>query len=200
MRSPPSNEFLLKEYHHLLSKIIDVHNHLQQTKNLSQLGEKIQNLAIRQCFVMGTTLSDWPTVHQISLNQSKVLPCYGCHPWFAHEWNESQILTELRSKSNSKFILGEIGLDKIAKDRRSNQKFPFESQLSLFVAQFKFGIQEKLPMSLHLVKAFPDFLGICQEFIQEWSDLYSLTRKTKLPFDLPNIMLHSYSGNQLNTN
>lgn len=67
----------------------------------------------------------------------------GAHPWYASEWNSSNLyLLESKLSSFSIPLIGEIGLDNAC-------GIPFETQLQVFEKQLLFAEQVRLPVLIH---------------------------------------------------
>ncbi len=109
----PADDRLLAWFRHLLPLMTDVHCHLQDnfTMETAVLLKKIQ---LKRCLVMGTRPEDWTLVRDIcegwnggngvdelvgsqvktvdeegQIPRTQLVPCYGCHPWFAHTCTET---------------------------------------------------------------------------------------------------------------
>ncbi len=122
---------------------------------------------------MGTNSKDWSDIIHL---QAPVIKGYGIHPWFATTCTEEDFSTLFDLLPNSA-ILGEIGLDTIAKD--SNGKvYSMEKQIKVFQKQLEFAIQCNKPTSIHCVKAFGQFFE-CMHGLKT----------------CPRLMMHSFSGN-----
>ncbi|KAJ3081413.1 hypothetical protein HK102_002358 [Quaeritorhiza haematococci] len=170
------------------SKVVDVHCHIQETP-LDQLREKLPAVKVSKFFVMGTQLSDWPLVETLAKEfPDRIVPAFGVHPWFAHqhihlsdgETNPSEtedwlstLLSDHSKYPNS--ILGEIGLDGVAKDMITNKPFDFETQQKVFRVQVGLlGSELNSPsitttkhVSIHAVRCF----GVLVDTMKEWDAL-----------------------------
>ncbi|KAJ2671695.1 Cut9-interacting protein scn1, partial [Coemansia spiralis] len=78
-------------------------------------------------------------------------------------------------------IVGECGLDKVAKDPETGKAYPFAPQIQLLKKQLLIAHEMGVPISLHCVRAFGTLFEVLKE----------AESKGTLP---PRIMLHSYSG------
>jgi TatD DNase family protein len=165
-----------------MTNYFDVHCHLQLTKDLTNI--KINEITTKKMAIMATCPEDWETVANLaSQHPDRVIPGFGIHPWWVNSASSSNNWeAELRSylEKFPSSILGEIGLDKVAKDRANDNKlFPFDEQIELFKKQLKLAHTLKKPISVHCVK--------CEGTLIE----NFILLKGSLP---EKIMLHSYSG------
>lgn len=87
----------------------------------------------------------------------------------------------LKDTPNS--IVGEMGLDGIAKDRDTKLVYPMDVQMRLFEQQFQLASQLQKPVSMHAVQVY----GKVYEFFRSLAK----SQDAHVP---PSIMLHSYSG------
>ncbi|OMJ29382.1 Cut9-interacting protein scn1 [Smittium culicis] len=164
--------------------MFDVHAHIQNFDSLDAVKELIENHAISGLCLMGTCYSDLDKVRQLAIEYpKKVIPAFGIHPYFAHEVpvppSSTSIDEVLHSKVSGEYstnsiprdfeskllsylnefpesVVGEIGLDKVAVNRRTGQVFDFGVQKNVFDAQFRIASQLNKPVSLHCVKAHQD--------------------------------------------
>jgi TatD DNase family protein len=114
----------------------------------------------------------------------------GIHPWFVHHLDDSlDYLTLLKSKMTEypQALVGEIGLDGIAKDKETGERYPLEPQLRVFEQQFDIAGEFQRPTSVHAVQVTPQLL----KFFQNLSKRAKKDPGYKMP---PAIMLHSFSG------
>ena len=112
-------------------RYFDVHCHIQED---ARCAEKIVRLVStggggggghrRRLAVMGTRPSDWPTVHQLmetvkvspaTADTGLLVPCFGYHPWFAHQY-QPEHLDQLKRwlLRYPRAIVGECGWDRVA--------------------------------------------------------------------------------------
>lgn len=131
--------------------------------------------------VMGTTQSDWARVASLAVSNDRVHPAFGIHPWFSttvsDEW-----LDELRSYllQFPNALVGEIGLDRIAKDKDTGLVFPIDIQVSVFMKQLDIAMELKRHVSIHALKCYGVLIDIF---------------KNRFDFNLSsNVVLHSYGG------
>jgi TatD DNase family protein len=121
----------------------------------------------------------------------------GLHPWFVEEFFKSQgvdadtgsITRALQALDdglaqrlcdNPCALVGELGLDHVATDPSSGQKYRLDWQLEAFKRQLSVVTRFKRPCSVHCVQAYGQLF-----------DLLSQMSASELP---PLIMLHSYTG------
>ncbi|KAJ2779837.1 Cut9-interacting protein scn1 [Coemansia interrupta] len=164
--------------------LYDVHCHIQETPASYGVIKSQDN--IRYC-VQATNYVDWKDVVELKRRfGDKVIPAFGIHPWFVEKIESGDIppywkddLRRLIKEHGG--IVGECGLDKVARNRESNQVYPFEPQIGLLKEHLRLACELNVPVSLHCVRAF----GALADVLRDGQE-----RKT-LP---PHIMLHSYSG------
>ena len=168
----------------LLSHAIDVHCHIQECLNIPQTLEKLRHICVKELWVMGTSTTDWDTVASLADTSidTKLVPCFGIHPWFVHK-QPHDAMDLLKQRLEKTPLLGEFGLDRVAKDEQG-VKYPLDSQLVLFEQQFEVALERGLPMSIHVVKAF----GHIQSY------LHKQAKTIKKNEYIPPFMLHSFSG------
>jgi TatD DNase family protein len=115
----------------------------------------------------------------------------GIHPWFVHQLDQESrdYVALLKSKITEypNALVGEIGLDGIAKNKETGEKFPLEPQLQVFEHQFDVAGECQRPTSVHAVQVTPQLLT----FFQNLSKRVKRDPGYKIP---PTIMLHSFSG------
>ncbi|KAI8323226.1 Metallo-dependent hydrolase [Martensiomyces pterosporus] len=169
------------------AQVFDVHCHVHETPSAYDAIEpKAGEGAVVYC-VQGTNYEDWSAVAQLKEKYGhRVIPAFGLHPWFVESvmsaripasWREE--LKELITKHRG--ILGECGLDKIARNPSTGAVYPFEPQIGLLKEQLAIAHELNVPVSLHCVRAFGAMVDVLRE----------MEKSGTLP---PRIMLHSYSG------
>lgn len=171
----------------LLSSLTDVHCHLTDTPE-SLTRDALERLSTGRVILMGTRPEDWDAIQTISAKYpEKVIPSFGLHPWFVDQVSVSHPnwlnLLKCRLEETPSSLLGEFGLDGIAKDRSTGLKYSMEAQLKAFEAQYDLASGLGRPVSIHMVQAS----GLVLDFFQRVSKIK--TRKHP-----PTIMLHSFSG------
>lgn len=152
--------------------LTDAHCHLQAPELAGVLPE-VWKCEIARWVVNGLHPSDWPEVAALARSQSRVLPCFGLHPWYLKDrpasWLEE--LEEIVS-AHPGCGLGEFGLDRWMQDAN------LADQLSVFQAHWHLGLQRDLPMTVHCLKAW----GALQEAL------------VTLPRPRRGFLLHAYGG------
>ncbi|KAJ1985009.1 Cut9-interacting protein scn1 [Dimargaris verticillata] len=174
--------------------------------------------------------------HESHDSPPHLVPAFGVHPWriermlgdkdcaALHPVPASVVMTppEIRAQlttmswyqrlaqlldSHPHAIVGEIGLDKSARNRDTGSVYPFAAQTAVFRVQWELAIAKQRPVSIHCVKAGSYLLQFIQTLAKDWQRVKKLHRarpsssstaaalrahaNTLLP---PKIMLHSYSG------
>ena len=148
-------------------KIIDAHSHITYITHLQQSG------------VVGTVCcatddKQWSML-TVLMNQDKQLyGAFGVHPWFVYLVDDKVIQRlEKILKTDSKYMVGEIGLDKYKPD--------MDKQLDIFIKQFDLAVKLKRTMFLHCVGAWDKILHVLKQY-----------KKVNLPI----IVIHGFNANQ----
>ncbi|ORX97329.1 Metallo-dependent hydrolase [Basidiobolus meristosporus CBS 931.73] len=140
-------------------EFFDVHSHIHDDPELLELGKVATE------------------------NPDRVIPGFGVHPWYAEGMKESDLWEEklkqyLEKHENA--VLGEIGLDKIATDPKTGERYHLPTQLEIFQRQFALAASLNRVVSVHCVQSHGHLL-----------DCFRQLKPEEFP---PKIMLHSYSG------
>jgi TatD DNase family protein len=147
-------------------KIIDAHSHIDYITHDSQ-----DDVVGTVC--CATKESDWNILIEMMQNDKNIYGAFGIHPWFIDttEKDFDKRLEDLL-KTNSKYMVGEIGLDKYKPD--------MEKQIEVFQKQFDVAIRLKRTMFLHCVGAWDKILHVLKQYKQS---------------ELPTIVLHDFNAN-----
>jgi TatD DNase family protein len=158
-------------------QLFDAHMHLQEPE-LAGLRDEIaaewSRLGLAKAVVNGTSEVDWPAVKTLGIEDSRVLPSYGLHPWYVDsrsvDWYEN-LESRLRAERS---VVGEIGIDR-GLPRRDDA-----IQEEVFLRQLDLGYRLNRAVTIHCVKA--------------WGRLEALlkTHTGRLPG--PGFLLHAYGG------
>jgi TatD DNase family protein len=164
-------------------KLIDAHCHLQDDRIITdhnQIMERANAAGVKYMVCCATCEKDWHDVQRLSLNHDSIIPNYGIHPWFisnlSPDFKESlaDLLKEemIRLNQHCSPGVGEAGLDFLIKthDRPLQEK--------IFTEQLILAKELKLPISIHIRKAWDSFIHI-------------IKKTGKLP---AGGLIHSYSG------
>lgn len=159
-------------------ELFDAHCHLHYNCNRSFV--VINELTNIKFAIMCTRPRDWPLMTSLYERlPSRIQPAIGVHPWFAHELDDDQWISDMHAElvRNRNLIVGEIGLDKlwVPPDRERNE---IERQLVVFNKQLDLATELQRPVSLHSVKCD----GIMFDL---------LSKRTELP---PKIYFHAFGG------
>lgn len=149
-----------------IMKIIDAHSHVEYITHNFQ-----SDVVGTVC--CATNESQWGILVNMMKTDSRIFGAFGIHPWFLDSVSdgfESRLNTLL--SENSKFMVGEIGLDKYKPD--------MDKQIEAFEKQFNIAVNLHCTISMHCVGA--------------WDKIFHILNKYRKS-DLPNIIAHSYSGN-----
>ena len=96
--------------------------------------------------------------------------------------------------ANQLAIIGEIGLDKAAVDYETKEKFNWDHQVEIFVAQMELAVKLQRPVSVHSVQSHGFLLEYFQKLETTCKAAYAID-PTTLPCP-PSIMLHSFSASK----
>jgi TatD DNase family protein len=149
-------------------QLIDAHCHLQDSRIIADQDKIIKHANAAEVEYMtccSTFEKDWHDVQKLSLKYDSVIPNYGIHPWFIDDlspgWIE-KLATLVKSEiarldEKLKPGIGEAGLDfAIRKPNKYLQEKIFTDQLIL-------AKELKLPISIHIRKAWDLFIHIIKK-------------------------------------
>ncbi|KAI9225935.1 MAG: hypothetical protein DHS80DRAFT_19515 [Piptocephalis tieghemiana] len=164
--------------------LFDVHCHVHDAPEKL---EALENLATQKLALMGTRPENWGIVaHQAQTHPTRVHPAFGIHPWYAHLFHEGSEEKKgwekdlRRSLSeHPAAIVGEIGMDKVAKDPETGKVYDLGPQMALLHTQMDLAVEYHRPISLHCVRASEELMRLLRD-----------RGLDRLP---PRIMLHSFS-------
>ncbi len=148
-------------------KIIDAHSHIDFMTHREQMD------------VVGTVCCtvdefQWEVLLDMVKHSDKIYPAFGIHPWyikFLDDDFESRLENLL--KTNSSFMVGEIGLDKYKPD--------MEKQIAVFEKQFDWAVKLHRTIFIHCVGAWDKILHILKQY-----------KKSELPI----IVFHDFNANE----
>lgn len=147
--------------------IIDVHTHIDY------MTHKIQP-CVDSVVCCATYESMWNDLIDIHNNDKNVYCAFGVHPWYIDSVKDGfdKRLEDILN-TNRSFLVGEIGLD--------NNKHDMENQIDVFIKQLDIAIKLKRNVFIHCVGAWDKILHILKQYNKS---------------DLPNIIFHSFNGNE----
>ena len=131
--------------------IIDSHCHLDFkvfNTDREQVIERARKVGVSKIIIPGVMRKTWPDIKLCCENHAELYPCYGLHPYFIDQHNESDI-QNLRNyiESNPPIAIGECGLDFYLKNLdQDKQLFYFEQQLDI-------ALEFNLPVVIHARKS-----------------------------------------------
>ena len=148
-------------------KIIDAHTHLDYiTSNIQP--------DVVGCVCCATMENDWQKITNLIKTDKAVYGAFGVHPWFIDSVKKDfDKRLEVLLKSDSNYMVGEIGLDKYKPD--------MEKQMDIFIKQFELAIILKRIVCLHCVGAWDKILHTLKQYNKK---------------DLPPIIVHGFNENE----
>ncbi|KAI9354372.1 TatD related DNase-domain-containing protein [Zopfochytrium polystomum] len=167
----------------------DVHCHIAESPSV--VPTAAPPIRVGHLWVMGTHPGDWNEVDacRMAFAPGRVVCAYGVHPWFVNavatktlpapkvslELETSPLTTYAaatpawldllreRLATNPDALLGEIGLDAVAVDPTTKEKYPMPDQIRLFSLQLDLASEMKRPVSVHAVRCPGKILELFQE-------------------------------------
>lgn len=149
-------------------KIIDAHTHIDYiTCDLQP--------EVVGCVCCAVVESDWNNIVDLAKQDKRVYGAFGVHPWFVESLKDGfDIRLENLLKTDSDYMVGEIGLDK--------HKPNMEKQVEVFVAQLDVAVKLKRTVFLHCVGAWDKILHILKQYKQN---------------ELPMLVVHNFDENDM---
>lgn len=148
-------------------KIIDAHTHLDYITHDMQPD-------VVGCVCCATLEDEWQKIIGLMKANNAVYGAFGVHPWFIDSVTKDfDKRLEFLLKSNSNYMVGEIGLDKHKPD--------MDKQIKIFIKQFDVSVKLKRTVCLHCVGAWDKILHILKQY------------RTK---NLPIIVAHGFNENE----
>ena len=184
----------------------DAHNHVHmgRTSPLAALQSAVDgSIILSGMALMSTHPRDYPLVTQLSesipkqIPGSRIVPCYGVHPWFLHELTERDWETttssgmpnfvqelDARIAATPNAIVGELGLDRLRYDPDTlGLLTPMEQQVIAFEAQMEIAARRERPVSIHCVQSWGPMMTVLSRL------------KTKPSVGLPpKVYFHAFGG------
>ncbi len=149
-----------------IMKIIDAHSHIEYITHNFQ-----KDVVGTLC--CATKELEWGVLSELLHKDKNIYGAFGIHPWFVDsvEPGFEKRLEDLL-KTNSEYMVGEIGLDKYKPD--------MEKQLELFQKQLDLAIRLQRSVFLHCVGAWDKILHVLKQYKES---------------ELPVMVLHDFSAN-----
>lgn len=147
-------------------KIIDSHTHIDYiTCDLQP--------EVVGCVCCAVVESDWNNIVDLAKQDKRVYGAFGVHPWFVESLKDGfDIRLENLLKTDSDYMVGEIGLDK--------HKPNMEKQVEVFMTQLDIAVKLKRTVFLHCVGAWDKILHILKQYKQN---------------ELPMLVVHNFDEN-----
>ncbi len=161
---------------------IDAHSHLadrrwtSQEESLQILLDEALSAGIRYFLQGGVDPEDWDRQIALSRKFPAIWPVFGLHPYFvaSHSEDECELaLDELAKKLPRGHALGETGLDFRPKYLQASEEVIAGSehrQIVMFEAQLEIASVMKMPVVLHVVRAFEKATQVVDLFLKEGRD------------------------------
>ncbi len=149
-------------------KIIDSHTHIDYiTCDLQP--------EVVGCVCCAVVESDWNNIVDLVKQDKRVYGAFGVHPWFVESLKDGfDIRLENLLKTDSDYMVGEIGLDK--------HKPNMEKQVEVFMTQLDIAVKLKRTVFLHCVGAWDKILHILKQYKQN---------------ELPMLVVHNFDENDM---
>ena len=154
--------------------LIDTHCHLDFAnfdRDRDQVIERASQNGISDIIIPGVSTNNWEKIRALCNQNTSLHPCYGLHPYWVNQHNESDLKKlEQFIDNNPCVAIGECGLD--YRPEQANKT----KQLYFFEAQLDIALNKNIPVVIHSVRATEDVIQ-------------QLKKRPKLKG-----MIHSYSG------
>lgn len=138
-------------------RFYDAHNHWQDERLAAfqaDIGPVMDREHIAAAVVNGSSETDWPDVLALARRHPRLVPAFGCHPWYVKEqsvrWKDT--LREHLDRVPS--VVGEIGLDHRLRD------YDGPAQEEAFIWQLRLAAERNLPAGIHCLQAWGRLLDI----------------------------------------
>ena len=137
-------------------KLIDSHCHLDFdvfNDDRDAVITRAKNSGVTDIVIPGVSSKNWPTLKSICSSNQHIHPCYGLHPYLAHQHSDADInLLKQWIIQNNCVAIGECGLDyrKEQADKKTQMKF--------FKLQIDIAREADLPVVIHSVQATEDII------------------------------------------
>lgn len=161
----------------MIPRLFDAHMHLQEPE-LNELRDEIRNrwtaMGLVAAVVNGTCEADWVSVRTLAMEDARIFPSFGLHPWYVKERTADWLEVLESHLDEGRSVMGEIGIDHHVPDRDDDE------QETVFLAQLEVACRRNLPVTIHCVKA--------------WGRLDTLLRAHRDFIPDRGFLLHAYGG------
>ena len=140
--------------------MFDIHCHLHEPAFEADRQEVIVRAVengITGFVVNAGSMKDLPIVQKLAQADSRVIPCFGVHPWFTKELPENWLDLVQSCLTETPSGVGEVGLDLWRKNIG-----PIEEQTIVFREQLAVARCLNRPVMIHCLKAYDQLLEILQ--------------------------------------
>jgi len=147
-----------------MAQYLDCHNHLGDRRlqsRIQDLCREAEAAGVTHLLAAAAEVEDWLRLRQLpaSCGTMQICVCYGLHPWYVEQWTpEAEAELDQILGSGMAVAVGECGLD--FQHGRENA----EQQMSVLRAQLRLAEIHRLPVILHVRKAWPEMLQMLAEF------------------------------------
>lgn len=148
-----------------MCKIIDAHLHINHNNNFQFKNDYI-------FFLNSINQEEWIMLKDLFNKNNNIIPFFGIHPWFINDITESWFYDlEQIIKSDDRYYVGEIGLDKIM-EKKHGSIFSMDKQVEIFKKQLVLSKEYNRPVAIHCVKAWDLLFEILEEVKKEYKTCY----------------------------
>lgn len=132
------------------ASLYDAHIHLAHADLLqhkTEIAEAYASIGVRKVVCNGTKPEDWNRVLQLAVDDPRIVPAVGLHPWNVNSAPDGWKTTFVKALDAGAQVIGEVGLD------RWIEGHDIEAQQDAFRFQLSAATQRNLPISIHCLRA-----------------------------------------------
>ena len=164
--------------------LIDSHCHLHDRsffaeKQAEEMLERAHEAGVKKIICIGTSHQDSLKARDFAAAHDGVYWTYGIHPYEAGTNLKNPVFLEREFKkeqilASHPIAIGEVGLD------YHTEEYSREAQIKLFEQMLQLAVDNDLPVSFHVRKAFDDFFGVIKNFPTVRGVVHSFTDSKKV--------------------